>query len=175
MTKEERDLAINDLVEELANANVLYLADASELTVESTNRLRRNCFEGNVTMKVVKNTFLKLAMERVEGRNYTELLDLLHGPTAIMISEHGNTPAKIIKEFRKKSERPILKGAYIDEACFVGDDKIDTLANLKGKNELIGDIVLLLQSPAKNVVSALQSGKHTIGGLMKTLEERANA
>jgi large subunit ribosomal protein L10 len=143
MTKAEKDLAINDLVEELANTNVLYIADASQLTVEATNKLRRTCFDGNVTMKVVKNTFLKKAFERVEGKNFTELLDLLHGPTAIMMSEHGNTPAKIIKEFRKKSEKPILKGAWIDEACFIGDDKIETLANLKGKKELLGDIVLL--------------------------------
>lgn len=174
MTKEEKNLAINELVDELSNTSVIYLADTSQLTVEVTNRLRKTCFDGEVKLKVVKNTFLKKAMERVEGKDFTELMDLLEGPTSIMIAEKGNKPAKIIKEFRKKSDRPILKGAYIDEACFIGDDKIDELANLKGKEELLGDIITLLQSPAKNVLSALQSGKNTLGGLMKTLEERAS-
>jgi large subunit ribosomal protein L10 len=174
MKKEEKDLAIDELITELANSTVVYITDTSTLTVEATNRLRRSCFDSNVKLRVVKNTFLKKAMERVEGKNFTELMGLLHGPTAIMISEHGNTPAKVIKEFRKKSDRPVLKGAYVDEACFVGDDMIEALVNLKGKNELIGDVLMLLQSPAKNVVSALQSGKNTLGGLMKTLEERAN-
>ncbi len=174
MTKEEKNLAIDELVRELNNANVLYVTDTSTLTVDAANRLRRSCFDGNVSLKVVKNTFLKKAMQRIEGKNFTELMDLLHGPTAIMIADNGNAPAKIIKEFRKKSERPVLKGAYIDEATFIGDDKIETLVNLKGKKELIGDIILILQSPAKNVVSALQSGKNTLGGLLKTLEERGN-
>jgi large subunit ribosomal protein L10 len=124
-------------------------------------------------LKVVKNTLLEKAMERVEGIDYGQLKEVLAGPTSILFAEVGNVPAKIIQEFRKKSDRPVLKGAFIEEAIFIGDNQLEALANIKSKNELIGDIVGLLQSPAKNVVSALKGQGGKIAGILKTLEERA--
>jgi large subunit ribosomal protein L10 len=174
MTKEEKNLLINDLVEKLASTNVVYVADAADLNAEEAGKLRRECFRQNISMSVVKNSLLQKAMERVEGKDFSGLYDVLAGPTAIFISEAGNAPAKLIKAFRGKNPKPTLKGAYIDSAVFVGDNQLDTLISLKSREELIGDIIGLLQSPAKNVISALQSGGHTIAGLVKTLEERAN-
>jgi large subunit ribosomal protein L10 len=124
-------------------------------------------------LKVVKNTLLEKAMERVEGIDYGQLKEVLAGPTSILFAEVGNVPAKIIQEFRKKSDRPVLKGAFIEEAIFIGDNQLEALANIKSKNELIGDIVGLLQSPAKNVISALKGQGGKIAGILKTLEERA--
>jgi large subunit ribosomal protein L10 len=173
MTKEEKAKYIDDLTTELSNAGVFYLADTSELTVEVINNLRRKCFQSNVTLKVVKNTLLQKAFERVEGIDYGQLSDVLAGPTSILFAEVGNVPAKIIQEFRKKSAKPVLKGAFIEEAIFIGDNQLEALANIKSKNELIGDIVALLQSPAKNVVSALKGQGGKIAGILKTLEERA--
>jgi len=173
MTKEEKNKAIEELTATLSTSNVVYLTDTSGITVEQANNLRRNCFKNNVSLQVVKNTLLKKAIEKVEGKDFSELLPLLKGQTAIMISEVGNAPAKLIKDFRKKGDKPVIKGAFIEEAIFVGDNQLDTLADMKSKNELIGDIILLLQSPAKNVISGLQSGKHTLAGLVKALEERA--
>lgn len=173
MTREEKNQEIDLLVDKISNANVFYLADIAELTADQTSSLRRRCFKGDVKLEVVKNTLLKKALEKIEGKDYEPFYDLLKGPTSIMISEKGNEPAKIIKEFRKKGDKPVLKGAYIEEALFIGDDHVDALAALKSKEELIGDIVGLLQSPAKNVISALQSGGQTIAGLVKTLEDRA--
>ncbi|MBP6459590.1 MAG: 50S ribosomal protein L10 [Crocinitomicaceae bacterium] len=173
MTKEEKAKYIDDLTAELSNAGVFYLADTSELTVEVINNLRRKCFQSNVTLKVVKNTLLQKAFERVEGIDYGQLSDVLAGPTSILFAEVGNVPAKIIQEFRKKSAKPVLKGAFIEEAIFIGDNQLEALANIKSKNELIGDIVALLQSPAKNVVSALKGQGGKIAGILKTLEERA--
>jgi large subunit ribosomal protein L10 len=143
------------------------------MTVEVINNLRRKCFQSNIKLKVVKNTLLEKAMERVEGIDYGQLKEVLAGPTSILFAEVGNVPAKIIQEFRKKSDRPVLKGAFIEEAVFIGDNQLEALANLKSKNELIGDIVGLLQSPAKNVVSALKGQGGKIAGILKTLEERA--
>jgi large subunit ribosomal protein L10 len=174
MNKHEKNEMINELVETLTNNNVVYVADIANLTAEANNALRRNCHKNNVSLRVVKNTLLEKAIEKVEGKDFSELKGILAGPTSIMIAEVGNAPAKVIKEFRKKHDKPVLKGAYIDEAVFVGDDKVDSLAALKSKEEVIGDIILLLQSPAKNVVSSLQSGKNKISGLLKALEERAN-
>jgi large subunit ribosomal protein L10 len=122
---------------------------------------------------VVKNTLLRKALEKVEGRDYSELYAILAGPTAVMFSESPNGPAKLIKEFRKKFDRPVLKGAYVEEAIYIGDENLDNLVNFKSKEELIGDVIALLQSPAKNVVAALQSGKTTIAGLVKTLQDKA--
>jgi len=172
MTKEEKAKYIDDLTAELTQAGVFYLADTSELSVEVINNLRRKCFQSGVTLKVVKNTLLYKAMERVEGIDYGLLTTALSGPTSIMFSEVGNVPAKIIQEFRKKSDKPVLKGAFIEEAIFVGDNNLEALANIKSKNELIGDIVGLLQSPAKNVISALKGQGGKIAGILKTLEER---
>jgi large subunit ribosomal protein L10 len=172
MTKEEKTNAIAELKEKLQNASVIYLADTSELTVENTNKLRRLCFNRKVQLSVVKNTLLKKAIEQSSDKNLTDLISVLHGPTSLMISEGGSIPAKLIKDFRKTSAKPILKGAYIEESVYVGDDQLEALASLKSKNELIGDVIALLQSPSKNVVSALQSGKSKLAGIVKTLSEK---
>ncbi len=156
----------------LGATNNLYIADTSGLNAEQTSDLRRACFKADIEMTVVKNALLKKAMER-SPKNFDDIYEALKGNSSIMISEVGNAPAKLIKDFRKKSNKPLLKAAYIDEAIFVGDNQLDTLVNLKSKNELIGEIILLLESPMKNVISALQGGGgQTIAGLLKTLEER---
>lgn len=173
MNKDQKAQYIDDLAADLSKANIFYLADTSELTVETINQLRRRCFQQNIELRVVKNTLLAKAMERVEGRDYGQLSEVLGGPTSIMFSEVGNVPAKLIKEFRKKNDKPVLKGAYIDEAVFIGDNQLDTLDALKSREELLGEIIGLLQSPAKNVISGLMSGGNKIAGILKTLEERA--
>jgi large subunit ribosomal protein L10 len=173
MNREEKAKYIDELVADLSASNVIYLADTAELTVEVVNNLRRRCFQSNIKMRVVKNTLLEKAMERVEGKDFGNLKDTLAGATSIMFSEVGNAPAKLIQDFRKKNEKPILKGAYIDEAIFVGDNQLETLASLKSREELVGDIIGLLQSPAKNVVSGLTGAGSKIAGILKTLEERA--
>jgi large subunit ribosomal protein L10 len=173
MTKQEKNQFIQELSASIADSGVLYIADTSTLTVETTNALRRKCFNQGVKLQVVKNTLLRKALETIDGRDYSELEQVLVGPTAIMFAETPNVPAKVIKEFRKKHEKPVLKGAWIDEAVYIGDENLEALANIKSREELIGDVIALLQSPAKNVVSALQSGGSTLAGLVKTLEERA--
>lgn len=173
MTKEEKAKYIDELAADLSATNIVYLADTSALTVESVNNLRRKCFNANITLRVVKNTLLSKAMDRVEGKNYGELKDVLAGQTAIMISEVGNAPAKLIADFRKTSDKPVLKGAYIEEAVFIGDNQLKALEAIKSKEELLGEIVGLLQSPAKNVISALKGQGGKIAGILKTLEERA--
>jgi len=172
MTKEEKSRVIEELTAQLAGSNVVYVADISGLNAETTSNLRRACFKAGIKLEVVKNTLLEKAMESVEANNYSDLPSVLKGNTAILIAEDGNAPAKIIKEFRKKSDKPVLKGAYIHEAVFIGDNQLDALVALKSKEEVIGEIIGLLQSPAKNVISALKSGGNTIAGLVKTLSER---
>jgi len=172
MTREEKNQLIDSLTDQLLNNNNFYLTDISNLNAEKTTELRRLCFRKQVKLQMVKNTLLKKAMERTE-RNYGPLYDILKGTTSIMFSESGNTPARLIQEFRKKSDKPILKGAYIEEMTYVGDDQLDFLSNIKSKNELIADIVLLLQSPMRNVIGALQSGGQTIHGVLKTLSEKS--
>lgn len=171
MTREEKNQAITDLTVKLNDANIFYLADIAGLDAESSSLLRRNCFKNDIQLEVVKNTLLRKALEKAEG-NYDELYDTLAGNTSIMFSNIGNAPAKIIKEFRKKSEKPLLKGAFIEEAIFIGDENLDALVAIKSKEELLGDIVALLQSPAKNVISALQSSGGTLAGIVKTLSEK---
>lgn len=173
MTRQEKEQLVKELSASIAESGVFYIADTSTLTVEKTNALRRKCFNKGVKLQVVKNTLLKRALDQVEGKDYSELEQVLVGPTAVMLAETPNVPAKVIKEFRKKLDRPLLKGAWIDEAIYIGDENLDNLVNIKSKEELIGDLIALLQSPAKNVVSALQSSKTTLAGLVKTLEERA--
>ena len=173
MTREEKAKYIDELAAELSQAGVFYLADTADLTVETINQFRRRCFQSNVRLKVVKNTLLQKAMERIDGKDYSELNQVLSGPTSIMFAEVGNLPARIIKDFRKKSVKPLLKGAFIDEAIFIGDAQLDSLITLKSKEELVGDIIGLLQSPAKNVISALKGQGGKIAGILKTLEERA--
>jgi large subunit ribosomal protein L10 len=171
MTREEKSQVIETLTAQLSeNANI-YLADISGLDAGKTTNLRRACFKAGVQLSVVKNTLLKKAMESSD-KDFGELTEILKGSTSLMFSETGNAPAKIIKEFRKKSDKPLLKGAYIQESIYVGDNQLDSLVDLKSKDELVGEIIGLLQSPAKNVISALKSGGNTIAGLVKTLSER---
>ena len=172
MNKEEKSKQIAYLTEKISNASVFYLADTSELSADDTSKLRRRCFKGDVSLEVVKNTLVKKAMESIEGKDMSPFYELLKGQTSLMISDKGNEPAKIIKEFRKKSDKPVLKGAFVEEAIFIGDDQIDMLVSLKSKEELIGDIITLLQSPAKNVISALQSGGNKLSGILTTLSEK---
>lgn len=171
MTREEKSQVIEDLTAQLAESAHIYLADISGLNAENTSKLRRACFKANVKLAVVKNTLLAKAMESSD-KDFGDLPSTLKGNTSIMLSETGNAPAKVIKEFRKKSDKPLLKGAFIEEAIYIGDDQLDALVDIKSREELIGEIVGLLQSPAKNVISALKSGGSTIAGLVKTLQER---
>lgn len=171
MTREEKSIVIEDLTTKLSNANVVYLADVSGLNAEVTSNLRRACFKANIEMSVVKNTLLEKAME-VSSNDFGELPSVLKGNTSIFIAESGNAPAKLIKDFRKKSNIPLLKGAFIHQSIYIGDNQLDALVALKSKEEVIGEIVTILQSPAKNVISALKSGGNTIAGLVKTLSER---
>jgi len=171
MKKEEKDGVIDALVEKMNTTKNFYLTDISELTVEKTNNLRRICFKKDIELKVVKNTLLKKALEKMEN-DYSPLFEVLKGSTSVMFTESVNEPAKLIKEFRKTSDKPILKAAYVEESFYIGDNQIDTLVSIKTKDEVIGEIIGLLQSPAKNVVSALQSGGGKLAGLVKTLSER---
>jgi large subunit ribosomal protein L10 len=171
MTREEKSRVIEDLTGKLTDNNIIYLADISGLNAAETSNLRRACFKANVNLAVVKNTLLAKAMEKSE-KDFGELPETLKGNTSLMIAETGNAPAKVIKDFRKGSEKPILKGAYVEEAVYVGDDQLESLVNIKSKEELIGEIIGLLQSPAKNVISALQSGGGTLHGILKTLGEK---
>ncbi|OUS09519.1 50S ribosomal protein L10 [Nonlabens dokdonensis] len=171
MTREQKANVIQDLTATLSENSTIYLADISGLNAQDTSNLRRACFKANVKMSVVKNTLLSKAMEASE-KDFGELPELLKGNTSIMLSEVANAPAKVIENFRKKSEKPVLKGAYIEEAIYVGDDQVQALSNIKSKEEMIGEIIGLLQSPAKNVVSALKSGGGKIAGILKTLSER---
>ena len=172
MQKEQKASIVEELTETLSNAGVFYITDTADLDAEGISNLRRTCFNTDIQLRVVKNTLLRKAFEQVEGRDFSEFYDLLKGPTAIMLSEVGNTPAKVIKKFRKKHAKPILKGAWIEESIYIGDDQIESLVNIKSKEELLGELIGLLQSPAKNVISALQSGGSTIAGLVKTLQDR---
>ena len=173
MRKEEKGQIIDSLVEEINSFPHLYITDVSGLNAADTSTLRRLCYDKGIKLVVAKNTLLKKAFDRANG-NYEELYGVLKTPTAVMFSMENNTPAKLIKEFRKKKklERPALKAAFVEESVYVGADMLDALVAIKSKYELIGDVVALLQSPAKNVVSALQSGKHTLAGLIKTLSEK---
>ena len=172
MRIEEKKLLVDQLSEQLSNANIIYVTDISTLNAQATSDLRRLCFKRNIKLTVVKNTLLKLALDQT-GRDFNELYGILSGPTSIMLSDTGNAPAKLIQEFRKNSDRPLLKGAYIEDMVFIGDDQLEVLANIKSKEELIGEIITLLQSPVRNVISSLQSGGHKLSGLMKTLSDRA--
>ena len=172
MNKEEKNKMIATLEEMLNANNNFYLADISGLTAEQNSALRRLCFKREVSLKVVKNTLLKKALEK-NGSDFNDLYSILVGNTSIMQSEAANTPAKVIKEFRsKKNEKPILKAAYLEEALYIGDENLSALADLKSKDELIGDIITLLQSPAKNVIASLQSGGNKLAGIVKSLEKR---
>jgi large subunit ribosomal protein L10 len=171
MKREDKDKIINSLTETINQSRHFYLTDTSELNAEITCQLRRKCFEQDIRLIVVKNTLLRKALEKC-SENFEELYGVLKNSTSIMFSEKGNVPAKLIKEFRKTFERPLLKAAYVEESFYIGDDQLDALANIKTKEELIGDMIILLQSPAKNVLSALQSSKQKLAGIIKTLSEK---
>lgn len=171
MKKEDKNQLIETLAEQLRTAGSFYVTDTSGLNADTTSKLRRTCFKRNIRLQVVKNSLLHKAMER-SGKQLDELFPVLHGPTSLMISEVANDPAKMIKEFRKSTQKPLLKGAYVEESVYIGDDQLDALINIKSKFELIGDLIGLLQSPSKNVISALQSGGSILSGVVKTLSEK---
>ena len=173
MNKQEKNQMIEVLDGMLNDNNNFYLTDISGLTAEENSALRRLCFKRDVSLQVVKNTLLKKAFEKNEY-DFSELFEVLVGNTSIMQAATGNAPAKVINDFRKKNKKPILKAAFIEAAMYIGDENLSTLANLKSKDELIGDIITLLQSPAKNVISSLNSGGNKLSGIVKALEERAN-
>jgi large subunit ribosomal protein L10 len=174
MTREEKAQIIDELSTKFAENSHFYITDATGFTVEQVNNFRRLCFKSGVEYRVYKNTLIQKALEKQEGTDYSPLFETLRGFSGVIFSkESGNAPAKVIQEFRKKLEgKPVLKAASIDTALFIGDENVKTLSELKSKNELIGDVISLLQSPAKNVLSALLSGKNTVAGLVKALEER---
>ena len=172
MNKQEKNEMIATLEGMLNDNTNFYLADISGLSAEENSALRRLCFKRNVSLQVVKNTLLKKVFETNDA-DFSELYSVLVGNTSIMQAEVTNSAAKVIKEFRKKNAKPILKAAYLEESLYIGDENLSTLAALKSKNELIGDIITLLQSPAKNVIAALQSGGNKLSGIVKALQERA--
>jgi large subunit ribosomal protein L10 len=171
MTREEKSQVIKELTTQLADNTNIYLADISGLNAGSTSDLRRACFKANVKLAVVKNTLLEKAME-ASDKDFGDLATTLKGNTSVMYSETGNAPAKVIKAFRKKSDRPLLKGAFIEEAIYIGDEELDRLVDIKSREELLGEIIGLLQSPAKNVISALKSSGNKLSGIIKTLSEK---
>jgi len=171
MKKEGKSQLVDSLKALIEDYAHLYVTDISGLNAEDTSKLRRESFKKEIKLVVAKNTLLKIAMEKSD-KDFDEIYEVLKGNSAVMFTNVGNSPAKLIKAMRKKAEKPIIKGAYVEESIYLGDDQLDTLASIKSKEELIGDIVMLLQSPAKNVISALQSGGNTLSGLVKTLSER---
>lgn len=173
MNKVEKNIIIDELVGNLKEYQYVYVTDSSNLSANSNNDLRKLLHKNGVKMQVIKNSFVHKALEK-SGTEWGELKDTLVGTTALLFASNPKSPAIAIKEFRKKSDRPLLKGAYIDSDVFIGDDQLGTLVDLKTKDELVGEIIGLLRSPANNVISALQSGGNTIAGLLKTLAEREN-
>ncbi|MET6991861.1 50S ribosomal protein L10 [Sediminicola arcticus] len=171
MTREEKLNVIQDLTAQLGSNSIIYLADISGMNASATSDLRRACFKANIKLAVVKNTLLAKAME-ASDKDFGELTGVLVGNTSIMYSDTGNAPAKLIKNFRKKTTKPLLKGAYIAEAVYVGDENLEALINIKSKEEMVGEIIGLLQSPAKNVISGLKSSGGKLAGILKTLSEK---
>ena len=171
MRREEKEIIIDGLTEQINSASHFYLTDISELNGADTSNLRRKCFESEIELVVVKNTLLRQALEKSEG-NFNDLYDILKNSTSIMFCETGNIPAKLIKEFRKAHERPVLKAAFVEQSIYLGDEQLETLSSLKSKEELIGDVLLALQSPMNNLLSALQSGGNKLAGALSTLAEK---
>ena len=166
MKREEKQVIIDNLTEQIKAHKHIYISDISELDAAATQELRRACFKAGIKLIQVKNTLLRVALDGLEA-DYNEIYSALTG------SETGNAPAKLIKEFRKNHDKPVLKAAFVEECAYVGENQLDALVSIKSKEELLGDIVLLLQSPMQKLISALESGKNTIGGVLKTLEDRA--
>jgi len=171
MRREEKIAIIDSLAETFREYTHFYLTDTAHLNAEDTSALRRKCFESDIKLIVVKNTLLKRALEQSDV-NFEELFPVLKGTTSIMFTNAGNGPAKLIKEFRLKHDKPVLKAAYVQESIYVGDNMLDALVSIKTREELIGDIILLLQSPAKNVIGALQSGGNKLHGVLETLSKK---
>ena len=172
MTREEKALVIENLTQQLNEYPHFYITNIEALNAEKTAALRRKCFESGIKLMVVKNTLLQKALEKTEKAD-AELVGVLEGSTSVMFTQTGKAPAVLIKEFRKKNDKPVIKAAYVEGCVYVGDDQLEALCNIKSREELIGDIVALLQSPAKNVISALQgSAGQKIAGIVKTLESR---
>ena len=171
MKREDKNVIIQELAEKLNKFDHFYLTDISELNAPDTSMLRRKCFDKSINLVVVKNTLLRKAFEQ-SGKNYEDLYDVLKDSTSVMFSETANVPAKLIKEFRRTHKRPLLKAAYVEQSFYFGDNQVDVLSKLKSKEELIGDIVMILQSPANNVISSLQSGGGKLAGIVKTLSEK---
>ena len=171
MKKEEKQDVVIALTKQMKEYGNFYITDTANLSVVKVNAIRRKCFESDIKMQVAKNTLIRKAMEAVDG-DFSEMFDVLKGSSSILFSTTANAPAKLIKQLRKRSDKPVLKAAYIDYSVYIGDDKLDALVNLKSREELVADIIALLQSPAKNVISALQSGGNILAGVVKTLQER---
>ena len=173
MTREDKSVAIAELKEELMSTSFFYLADSSTLPVSKINRFRRMCYEQGIIVKVAKNTLIQKALENEpESKGYAALFEALHGPTTILISDNPKAPAKLLTEFRKTEERPLLKAAYIDSSVFIGDDQLVALTKLKSKEEMVGEIIGLLLSPMQRVASQLTATGSKLAGIVKTLEER---
>ncbi len=175
MKKEDKSRIIENIESTIQSYSHLYLADTAGLNAEETSNLRRTCNKQNIKLLIVKNTLLKRAFDNLDA-DYSELYDVLKGQTSLFLSDTGNAPAKLIKNFSRKNKKkkPLLKAAYVEESFYIGEEFLDTLVSIKSKDELIGEIIGLLQSPIKNVMSALQSGGTTIHGVLETLSERNN-
>ena len=171
MKKEDKGIVIDQIKEVVSSYSHFYLTETQGMNAEQVSEIRSACFKNDIKMIVVKNKLFKHALESMEG-DFSPLYPALKENTAVLFCNTGNAPAKLIKDFNKKNMKPILKAAYVEESFYVGEDQLDALSNIKSKNELIGEVIGLLQSPAKNVISALQSGGNTIHGVLKTLSER---
>lgn len=174
MTKQDKTQEIQALKERFANAQFFYITDSSTLTVDQVNKLRRKCFEQGIEMKVVKNTLAVKALKALEDDGFDPIYQAFEGPSSVLFTDNPSAPARLIKEFREQHDRPLVKAAFIDRAIFSGDDQLDVLVALKSKDELVGDIIMLLKSPATKLIGALTSGGQKIAGILKTIEERAS-
>ena len=172
MKRSEKEAVVEQLKEKFQSTPYVYFADSSALTVAEINDFRRVCYEKNIEVKVAKNTLIQKALQSLEDESYNPLFELLKGQTTLLFTETANAPAKVLKDFRKEHDKPVLKFAYIETSLYTGDNQIDTLSKLKSKEELLGEIVTILQSPAKNVISALKSSGGKLAGIVKTLSER---
>lgn len=175
MTKDQKVTAIQEIKDLIQDAKVVYVANLEGLDAGKSSEFRRQAFKNNIKVKVVKNTLLQKAMEQIEGADYSEMFDTFKGNSALLISETANAPAKLIKDFRKKDEMPALKSAYVQETFYVGDNQLDTLANIKSKEEMLGEIIGLLQSPIQRLVSALQNKPEGAGETAENTENAAPA
>ena len=171
MTREEKSKAITEITDVLSKNGIIYLTDISGLNSVETSNLRRLCFKSGVKLEVMKNTLLEQAMT-ASDKDFGDLLETLKGNTSVMLSDVGNAPAKVIKDFRRKSERPILKGAIIENDIYLGDEQLELLSSIKSKEEIIGEIILLLQSPTRNIISALKSSSSKLSGIIQALSNR---